>query len=307
MRCCSGMTHATPTSATGSTACCGTGTSRASHRSTRSCRAATPSGRGCGSTTAGSYGLDEHLARLRRSARALGFDAVPADDEIVAAVRATLAANDMRDGVHVRLTLTRGVKVTSGMDPRLNQAGRTLIVLAEHKPPVYDTGGLTLATASVRRPGAGRARPEDPPQQPDQLDPGQDRGERRRRRRRDDARRPRLRRRDQRDPPVRGRRRRARHAARGRLPGGHHPGHRARLRPARARRAGRATSSQAEMYTADEVFCTGTMGEIAGVWRSTAGRSATARSARSPARLARGLPGNTPASTLRGCGRTAPS
>ena len=41
------------------------------------------------------------------------------------------------DGVHIRLTLTRGVKITRGMDPRLNQAGPTLIVLAEHKPPVY--------------------------------------------------------------------------------------------------------------------------------------------------------------------------
>ena len=43
----------------------------------------------------------------------------------------------MFDGVHIRLTLTRGVKITSGMDPRLNTSGPTLIVLAEHKPPVY--------------------------------------------------------------------------------------------------------------------------------------------------------------------------
>jgi branched-chain amino acid aminotransferase len=54
--------------------------------------------------------------------------------------------------VHIRLTLTRGVKITSGMDPRLNTAGPTLIVLAEHKPPVYDKRGITLATSSVRRP-----------------------------------------------------------------------------------------------------------------------------------------------------------
>jgi branched-chain amino acid aminotransferase len=57
----------------------------------------------------------------------------------------------MTDGVHIRLTLTRGVKITSGMDPRLNQSGPTLIVLAEHKPPVYGTSGLTLQTASIRR------------------------------------------------------------------------------------------------------------------------------------------------------------
>jgi branched-chain amino acid aminotransferase len=58
----------------------------------------------------------------------------------------------MTDGVHIRLTLTRGEKVTSGMDPRLNRSGPTLIVLAEHKPPVYDQeGGLTLVTSSIRR------------------------------------------------------------------------------------------------------------------------------------------------------------
>ena len=67
-------------------------------------------------------------------------------------IRRTLAANAMRDGVHIRLTLTRGVKITSGMDPRLNQSGPTLIVLAEHKPPVYDKGGITLKTSTVRRP-----------------------------------------------------------------------------------------------------------------------------------------------------------
>src|SRR5690242_9438744 len=100
------------------------------------------------------FALDDHLARLRRSALALGFTAIPQPEEITGAIVETLRANGMRDGVHIRLTLTRGVKVTSGMDPRLNQAGPTLIVLAEHKPPVYDSAGITLVTASVRRPGA---------------------------------------------------------------------------------------------------------------------------------------------------------
>jgi branched-chain amino acid aminotransferase len=99
-------------------------------------------------------GLDAHLRRLRRSAAALAFAGVPTDAEITAALRETLQANGMRDGVHVRLTLTRGVKVTSGMDPRLNTAGCTLVVLAEFKAPVYDTTGLRLVTASVRRPAA---------------------------------------------------------------------------------------------------------------------------------------------------------
>jgi branched-chain amino acid aminotransferase len=98
------------------------------------------------------FRLEEHLARLRRSARALAFASVPSDDEITEQVRQTLRANGMTDNVHVRLTLTRGVKITSGMDPRLNQSGPTLIVLPEHKPPVYDPTGIRLITASVRRP-----------------------------------------------------------------------------------------------------------------------------------------------------------
>jgi branched-chain amino acid aminotransferase len=98
------------------------------------------------------FRLSEHLARLRRSAAALAFTAVPSDEEITGEIRRTLRANAMTDGVHIRLTLTRGVKITSGMDPRLNQSGPTLIVLAEHKDPVYDQSGITLITSSVRRP-----------------------------------------------------------------------------------------------------------------------------------------------------------
>ena len=97
------------------------------------------------------FKLTEHLDRLRDSAVALGFAHIPSHGELAGEIRRTLAANKMFDGVHIRLTLTRGVKITSGMDPRLNQSGSTLIVLAEHKAPVYDTRGLTLVTSSIRR------------------------------------------------------------------------------------------------------------------------------------------------------------
>src|SRR5207248_9333391 len=87
-----------------------------------------------------------------RSARALSFAEIPPHEEIIDEIKRTLAANKMRDGAHIRLTLTRGVKTTSGMDPRLNQSGPTLIVLAEHKPPVYAKTGLSLITSKIRRP-----------------------------------------------------------------------------------------------------------------------------------------------------------
>jgi branched-chain amino acid aminotransferase len=97
------------------------------------------------------FKLTEHLDRLRSSALALAFAAIPSHEEITREIRRTLEANRMTDGVHIRLTLTRGVKCTSGMDPRLNTAGPTLIVLAEFKDPVYDKNGVTLVTSAIRR------------------------------------------------------------------------------------------------------------------------------------------------------------
>jgi len=97
------------------------------------------------------FALTAHLDRLVHSAKAMAFAEIPSHEEITTELKRTLEANEMTDGVHIRLTLSRGTKVTSGMDPRLNQSGPTLIVLAEHKPPVYGTSGLSLATSSIRR------------------------------------------------------------------------------------------------------------------------------------------------------------
>lgn len=92
-----------------------------------------------------------HLQRLQNSAKALAFAGVPSSDEIRQAVFETLEANGMTDQTHIRLTLSRGEKVTSGMNPRLNQSGCTLIVLAEWKPPVYSDSGIDVITSSIRR------------------------------------------------------------------------------------------------------------------------------------------------------------
>ncbi|MEM9833579.1 MAG: aminotransferase class IV [Bacteroidota bacterium] len=100
----------------------------------------------------GIFCLDRHLQRLVDSAKALHFAEIPTKNYVKQAVFQTLEANGMRSDTHIRLTLTRGEKVTSGMDPRLNQSGCCLIVLAEWKPPVYDNDrGIRVITSSVAR------------------------------------------------------------------------------------------------------------------------------------------------------------
>lgn len=96
--------------------------------------------------------LDKHLSRLQESAKTLAFVDIPSKEFVKNAIKQTLEANGMNDNTHIRLTLTRGEKITSGMDPRLNQSGSCLIVLAEWKPLVYDNDhGIKVISTSQRR------------------------------------------------------------------------------------------------------------------------------------------------------------
>ena len=102
--------------------------------------------------------LEKHLNRLMKSSKALGFHMpnVHTKEQITDAIFQVLAANNMRDGAHMRLTLTRGEKCTSSMNPKFNVYGTTLIILPEWKPvhgvTTYDnTSGISLITASQRR------------------------------------------------------------------------------------------------------------------------------------------------------------
>lgn len=98
------------------------------------------------------FALNEHLERLHASAKTIAMVDIPSKESIKKAIRETLAANNLFTDTHIRLTLTRGEKITSGMDPRLNQKGSCLIVLAEFKPPVYNNeSGIKLITSHIRR------------------------------------------------------------------------------------------------------------------------------------------------------------
>ena len=95
--------------------------------------------------------FEKHLNRLMESAKSMDFTNIPSVEEVKNAVFSTLQANGMKDDTHIRLTLTRGEKITSGMNPKLNQFGCTLIVLAEWKSSIYSGKELRLVTSNIRR------------------------------------------------------------------------------------------------------------------------------------------------------------
>ncbi len=102
----------------------------------------------------GIFHLDRHIDRLFASAKALAFEHIPTRSFVKDAIKQTLEANKMTEDTLMRITLSRGEKITSGMDPRLNQKGSCLIVLAEWKPLVYDNdSGIRVITSTQRRNG----------------------------------------------------------------------------------------------------------------------------------------------------------
>src|SRR4051794_27190579 len=97
--------------------------------------------------------LEQHLDRLEEGARAIMLGLGMSRAEITDAIYATLRANEMTDGVHVRLMVTRGVKSTPYQDPRMTIGPATVVIIAEHKEPLPATvtEGITLFTTHVRR------------------------------------------------------------------------------------------------------------------------------------------------------------
>ena len=105
------------------------------------------------------FRLQDHLDKIRHSAEINHFPVIPGDDEIVHAVRETLLANRMSDGVHVRISVTAGDQVTASMDidAVVNWDGTPstprIIVMPEYRDAVYPKDGITLITSSFLRPG----------------------------------------------------------------------------------------------------------------------------------------------------------
>jgi len=97
--------------------------------------------------------LEQHLDRLYEGAKAIDMDIGVTRNELTQRIFDTLRANDMRDGVHIRLMVTRGIKATPYQDPRATISAATIVIIPEHKNPLPETveKGVRLFTVHVRR------------------------------------------------------------------------------------------------------------------------------------------------------------
>jgi branched-chain amino acid aminotransferase len=96
--------------------------------------------------------LGRHMERLYEGAKSIALDIGLTREQLVQAIRDTLAQNAMSDGVHVRLMVTRGVKSTPNQDPRFVIGRATIVIVAEYKTPRPESKarGLALFTSTFR-------------------------------------------------------------------------------------------------------------------------------------------------------------
>lgn len=96
---------------------------------------------------------DDHMDRLYAGAKTIGLDIGYKREDLLKSVQHVLSANNMVDGVHVRIMITRGIKKTPSQDPRLTISGPNIVIIAEHKEadPTSTNNGITLFTSTIRR------------------------------------------------------------------------------------------------------------------------------------------------------------
>ena len=97
--------------------------------------------------------IEEHLNRLWQAAKATHINMAYSKAELIEIIYKTLEKNNMTDGVHIRVMVTRGIKKTPSQDPRLTITGPNLVIIPEHKMADESSkkSGLKLFTSTIRR------------------------------------------------------------------------------------------------------------------------------------------------------------
>jgi len=96
--------------------------------------------------------IDDHMARLYEGANSIQLDIGMDRDALVGEIWKTLRHNNMEDGVHIRMMISRGVKSTPNQDPRFIVSTATIVIVAEYKQPnaALKSRGLKLMTSTTR-------------------------------------------------------------------------------------------------------------------------------------------------------------
>lgn len=79
--------------------------------------------------------LDDHMDRLFEAAKAIDLDIGMTRAAVIAALEDTRRANEMQTDAHVRLMVTRGVKMRPFQHPALSRSGPTVAIIMEHSKP----------------------------------------------------------------------------------------------------------------------------------------------------------------------------
>jgi len=95
--------------------------------------------------------LEEHIKRLFESAKTIDIDIGISREEMKRIVLETVRVNKIKDDIHIRLMVTRGKKIVSGMNPKYNIGGASIVVLYDYKPPIFNKSGVKLITSTFRR------------------------------------------------------------------------------------------------------------------------------------------------------------
>lgn len=95
--------------------------------------------------------LEEHIKRLFESAKTINIDIGISREEMKRIVLETVRVNKIKDDIHIRLMVTRGKKRVTGMNPKYNIFGASIVVLYDYKPPIYNKSGVKLITSTLRR------------------------------------------------------------------------------------------------------------------------------------------------------------
>ena len=102
--------------------------------------------------------LEDHLTRLYDGAKSIDMNIKKTIEEMKQEIWNVLNVNEMKDGVHLRLIISRGIKATPYQDPKVTISDPTIVIIPEYKKSI-SRDGLKLISVDIKR---GTSETQDP-------------------------------------------------------------------------------------------------------------------------------------------------